>query len=1390
MSATDSNPWQREGVSILPRELHSLMPIVGQKRLFERLGKFRDQILSASGQDLAGFFMIIGGWGVGKSRVGHELCLEALSEDVHWILDGEKRRLLEARLQEGILPIFLRYVQVTKGQWGEDLEADSWIPRVTVEALSRLVNLGDDPSKNRSVKNQDRILGLCRKVLEPRGWARHEAGLRQALSLDDPREAARTALEVLKKLNIRHLWIVLDEIEDITDVQRDGLPSNDREHIDQGLLTVIPRVIKSEESRQEFPEVNFLLLCSLAVGDLLRQIRAIERRTGWHELRTNTFADVEAFFLHLRNHRPDVASAIRQYPPGLKEAAFFAANRNFGWFNVIMHHAHENYRGGRVTAPQLLRSFAEAATKGGENSVFDLNAISPWRIESDADYEEVKHAIFSMLPREVGSPDGLTSERGERLLAKRDYGSRERAIFTRIIEVSPPPKHQIMSHMVSCGFQTGTTGTELVLLGEARFDLSLVLESLEAYTIGLPEDRRLAGNLLICEDEGEFIQQVAGLSPYAEQASQFAPYLYGLLTNPRYRVRAPDGQERHFVAPAFSFLVQFNRLNKVRQEDEGFLRDSTRNTRLQEQFAQTTKDPGARVLALLRGLANCWEGELAPVEGAPVAGLKLPSFRWTATQKPLNLSVEANATVLYGTGATDHDLEQDLRRIAQEPAEPVVLLLEDQDQRPVELQAWIDRVAPKIAPFVAVHNIARLTGDHLVRLGLMGIAFDANDLRTSHFHGVVGRAKEHLRRTLDAWLESSIEPRGLLLRPLFYGTKLEDDTIQAFARGYGAMIDGATYDDLMQATSPELEAAEKDQFRKVVERQIDPGPKFEELPMTRLVADQSGERVAQIPRELLSVARRCSPGVPCRLRDLEGSFLFDIRNRKGELIQKNQHREVIRQLARVLVSLELLQDEDDKVVRTSVHQLTQHVRAATGWLEGEYAQQATKIRRIHESAGNDLLNVRGKDAKQRLSASSKQLESLKLDFIDRPWEELNRQSGDAMPVFEQRMRQAVHSLRNVHKQVRWVYDPQAMQLFRYRPEVLHQFDVSEKLPSYQLWKRLEVLRGFYEDLEGRRGKLIGRITALVQDVTEHVPAVPAGEFEGQKAFPIQALTDPLDLYRQELSFASENPEKTIAAGTTTLGVTTVGYKLASGKYSEALDRLEFIRQELEEPGKLALSFVEALELWNRLRSDVLDAERQLRDLEGFFAGASSSVLKTIGLESLQTMIRDLRAVFLEGGIRQGTDDREASGVRVNLLTAGLWEDLKKVRNHPQQVQERLRTVKQSILPSLQAKYGDEHRARLSALAKIRKAKNSPLPQWPDQLGPTYLDTVASFERLVERIDIEGREYFEGAGETTFDVFVGLCDAMLRNKPIDWRAEDNKRHVDALMQRSLLELRLV
>src|SRR5262249_49130500 len=158
--------------------------------------------------------------------------------------------------------------------------------------------------------------------------------------------------------------------------------------------------------------------------------------------------------------------------------------------------------------------------------------------------------IFGLLPRQIGTPTGVTAVQARRLLEKHDHGGRQGPLFARVVEVRPPDEHLIMAHLIKCGLRQGSTRTELVLPGEARFDIGIVMACLRAYSVGLPKEDREAGHLLICEDRDEFTYQVGSLSPYMQQAGAFASFLHGLLIDLSYRAKDVRGEERAYLAPA------------------------------------------------------------------------------------------------------------------------------------------------------------------------------------------------------------------------------------------------------------------------------------------------------------------------------------------------------------------------------------------------------------------------------------------------------------------------------------------------------------------------------------------------------------------------------------------------------------------------------------------------------------------------------------------------------------------------------------------------------------------------------------------------------------------------------------------------------------------------
>lgn len=1382
-TSTAKNPWIKEGVSILQEDPNDLLPIVGQKELFDKLRRFiKEDCLADSGVKLSSFFVLHGGWGVGKSRIGHEVCLEAIHDEVKWVVEGKGQRVLEPSLAQGILPIFTRYAQITT-EFGDDLSADNWIPCATLEALSRLAKVPDKSSDGSQGtnqeqplhRNQDRLLHWLYNALKPKGFDKIRGQLADAIKRSDPHQAARAAVDVLKSIGINHLLIVIDEIEDITDVELDGLPTEERKRgaiMDQGLLTVIPRVIKSEEVRQEFPEVNFLLLCSRAVGDLLKQVRAIERRTIRYPLRSNAFSDVEDFFTYLRTARPDISTAIDAYPAWMKEAAFFAADRNFGWFNVIMYSLHWKQKGGAIPTHELMRQFAET-----DDRVFRKEAIGSFDVgELGADKAFVERMMYGLLPQPIGEGE-LNQERAIRMLERAAVGNIR--LFSRLREVKPPQDVRITTHLVNCGFKT-EPGAVVFLPGEARFNLKDVMDSLKAYSqIALPTERR--EHLLVSEDEVEFTAQVAALSPYGEQASQFAPYLHGLLMDSTYEAKNAEGAPSLFLTPSFMFLQRFHRLNNRRHREEGFLRDTSKESRLAAANEKVVQDPKEREQRLLRGLANAWEVESAPVEVGNVSGCSLPAVSITTKSPPLNLGPDGSAILVYGASSTEVEIEQAIGKLGKR-CQPIVLVLEEQDQQIEDLRERIDRAAAKVAPFVVIHNLTRQVASDLVRFGLMGEAFSAEDLRTSHFNSKILTARQHLEQSLRTWKIEVLDQQGLVLAPLFYGSKVGTDEIQAFAKGYAAMLTGESYHQVMQKESGVFaDEKQREDFNKLVSRQVDPGPKFSDSPRIQLIVSEGGENVAKTPRCLMSVMERCSH-VGRKRPELENFFLFD-------LADGSKTRDVVRHLTEVMCQLGLLDNTDETLKQVSSHLLDGGVKAAESWLDARFESAVSAIKGIHHDEGARLLDIRGKEARQRLKEARKELDDLSLDFVGKPWDELNRQSSDGMPVYEQGLRKSLAVVVKVKDAVRSVFDSEADRLFKYSPEVLGDFEKHQSAPTYPLWKRVKVLHGFYSELDKRRRELIKHITTIIDDVERRVPDVHTGQYKDQKAFPLQPLVRPLGAFKQELDFSAEKPNKTVTAGGSSFAIMTVGYKICDGRFREAFERVDNLESELTQPGKLVGGFRELLGVWEHLRAEVAELETRLTAVVAFFADAPDEVKRNAGIGDLQAELEELREYLCDGGIRENTEGREARGDAILTLVKGLKEDVDEVRNAPANLRDRLQGKEAQAVQSLEVRYQSEYSDLIRAVAGIRTATGGDPLRWPDKRAATYGRTVALFDGLVERMRSEGQSYFAESTETTFDDYVGLCRLSLKGETIDWDG-DYERHVNPLKRLKLLELKLI
>jgi hypothetical protein len=607
------------------------------------------------------------------------------------------------------------------------------------------------------------------------------------------------------------------------------------------------------------------------------------------------------------------------------------------------------------------------------------------------------------------------------------------------------------------------------------------------------------------------------------------------------------------------------------------------------------------------------------------------------------------------------------------------------------------------------------------------------------------------------------------------------EELEAFAKGYAAMLTGESYHSVMQKeTGVFADDKEREDFKKMVARQTDPGPKFATEPRLELIQLEGGEQVATVPRCFVALMERCSH-VGLKQSELENRFLFD-------LPDGGKAKDVIRHLTDVMSYLGLLDNDNGTLKQVSTHVLDRQVKAAEDWLDARFETAVNSIKTIHHDEGARLLDIRGKEARQRLKEARKELDDLSLDYVGKSWEELNRETSDGMPAYEQGLRKSLAVVVKVRDAVRSVFDTEADRLFKYSPDYLSEFEKHQSSPNYPLWKRVKILHGFYSDLDKRRRELIKQIAAINEEVERRVPDVHEGEYKDQKAFPLQPLVRPLGAFQQELDFSAEKPNKTVTAGGSSFAIMTVGYKICDGKFREAFERIDTLEVELTQPGKLVAGFRELLATWEQLRNDVGELETRLTAITAFFADAPQDVKDDAELDSLQSELDELRDYLCNGGIRENTEGREARGDAILSLVKGLKEDVDEVRNAPANLRDRLQGKEAQAVQSLEVRYQSDHGPLIKAATAIRMVQNKDLPKWPSERSETYGKTEAKFAELVEQMRREGQEYFTGEPEVSFDDYVGLCKLALNKTTIDWDG-DYERVVNPLKRLKLLELRL-
>lgn len=515
MTERAKHQWAATGVSSYPLT----HPIVGQGRFFEAFRHFI-HLVDDEAEKFAHVFAIIAQWGVGKSRIGYELVAQINDTSRGWWVRGDDSSLVKAQLfhddkdRDQYLGLYIRYSQVAN----DYNNVDNWFAYGLYKALLPLNRGTFDGSIQGQIAKEatDRLFvaGFDAKKLA----AALEVSAKHSDEklYEDPELATRlcqAAYDYLQTLGIKYVLVVLDELETAAEAATFGLDSTDIKHLDGRAIKLMGKAIKEEDPRRKLPWLRYVALCSPAIGDELREIQSTARRFELAELQANAFADVSDFVQTLEG---DGRLAVA-YPQGLVEAAYAMSAGNFGWFNVVMAGIDERLRDKRVRgekdAPTVGALFDELVQVSGrvQQHVLDHHAIEMLRIPDRSQLATVRDLLYGQLP--VALDTYAADTRAAVLGARNEYDEPIATLFRRV-------EWDELEAAEALRASKFTRDRGMWRLGgvDQPLDLRQLLSNLGTYAIHETKgQRRTDGKhtLIVPLRQADFVQLVAMLYPHA-----------------------------------------------------------------------------------------------------------------------------------------------------------------------------------------------------------------------------------------------------------------------------------------------------------------------------------------------------------------------------------------------------------------------------------------------------------------------------------------------------------------------------------------------------------------------------------------------------------------------------------------------------------------------------------------------------------------------------------------------------------------------------------------------------------------------------------------------------------------------------------------------------------
>ena len=1349
-----SKPWAAKGVALYPPSF----AMVGQNQVFNALHQFRRSFRSGSANDIAGFFIAFGDWGLGKTRLGYELIAEATGRVDQWLLNkneyvippfhqpGTKPRVLEPALQDGILPLYIRYRTVC----GDTLDATTWVARLAVEALRHTL-LADPAAGGPADLYEDLKAAMVAKGVNL-----------TALSVveDDARSFAdrlTDAKRILRDAGLDHLWIIVDEVETPGDLKR-GLRGDEQTGIDDEYLLMVPEVIKHENWRNQHPDVNFLLLCSVGMRDQIH-IGPNLRRASSVTIEPNQLTDVRSYVDHIKGSIAD-SNAV-EYPVGTLEGAFLAANRNFGWLNVMMASVHDTHarrrdHGESASAWELLKDFAR--TDARASHIFNDGAVLPLLGNvAGVPKHDVERLVYGQLPAPVGgaAESALTERMADALLAH-EVAGRGRA-FAELFQVHIDERTLANELTRSeIGFKAKEGETDTYFTPNCEISVVGLLEALRAFSVAVGGAPGAAGGFVVYADLEQWGEQLTAL--YPRDGIEFAAEsLHRIFSKPEYRV---DGTR--FVGMSFRLWREFNKLLVSAAESVRFFRDGKFEPQLEQHVRDLSETKAKRGMAICLGLGKLLDDHLGSDATKQFPGLKdIPHKSFTSTfgspsLDGLRVTPDGRCTIVYCL-----DVQETLDRlqafIGIERVHPILVLFPATvDVTSFEQQLAASRVLHRC---VLTRRLVTQEEEFLLKYSGRGSVYDPLDARLSNVaKGLEGSYRDEWQAKSREWA-NELRKTGYLLSPIW--SRKTGVNIADFAKGYRYMLArNCSLDAAADTVGGPLNNVEFENCRQAAKRNINTPTawRYGDL-LGVLTAD--GSFAPRAPRCFFALLQELK--THSAVSKLANRFFFTVPDSEMKAPQQ------IDQILEVLIGLGLVRKKSDLYQTVDKAMLEGRRQSASIWLEGECKEAIKKFADLFPTQTGILLNNNYPAAKQQLSASEKQIRQVSTDYLN----------ADLDALTEDSLKTVIGQILDIEAQVISVCPleiGETVPAFDCSPARILSFE--NRYGKLSLWERVAFLSWLKKTFLETRDEMIDEIDQLLTE------AGSLDQAEGAR-FPVAPVTLPLKAIKSELENAAKG---LIAPGTSTQMATIpvapyvllIDQYLVNSQYEHAWKRMDALKDLIgkERPNSFFARFAKLHAQWSKAVLDFKQAAAAWQSLWDFASDAPPPVQSS--LNPLRLEVQKYRGL-VQGGLEQQIQsqiDHVPETDLLKILGTEVVATAQSVQALPQQLADKLEELEASLREVIRQK-------ELRALNRVLKAtgksaKTEPAP------AATYDTTKNRYEAFNGQVVQEGVGHFENAGRAVhFSLWADIAGGLEAGT---YDEDQHPDHADAI--RELKGMKLV